>query len=113
MYLYTPVIAVAFLLPVFAAPSSLVPVEKVDGETSGRHIVRLRSGIDRSSFVLATNIVPTHNWTVINGFAGKFTKDQINMLRENSDVESIAEDGVAQASQVANGIRSEPVSSPA
>ncbi|KAG6862660.1 hypothetical protein C0993_002151, partial [Termitomyces sp. T159_Od127] len=104
MHLYSPVIALAFLVPVFAAPRSLVPVEKFDGETSGRHIVTLKPGVDRSSFVFATNIVPTHNWTVINGFAvghkGKFTEEQINMLRTSSDVESISEDGMVQASVV-------------
>ncbi|KAG6898505.1 hypothetical protein C0993_006380 [Termitomyces sp. T159_Od127] len=98
MRLYSPVIALAFLLPVLVAPSSLVQVEKFHGETSGRHIVKLKPGVDRSSFVFATNIVPTHNWTVINGFAGDFTEEQINMLRANGDVESISEDAILQAS---------------
>ncbi|KNZ74945.1 Proteinase R [Termitomyces sp. J132] len=101
MHLYSIlVVSAGFLAPVIAAPGYLVPIEKVDGETSGRHIVSLKANADKSSFIEATNIATTHNWTVINGFAGQFTEDQINVLRAHGDVESITEDGFAQVSMV-------------
>ncbi|KAG5727551.1 Proteinase R [Termitomyces sp. T112] len=101
MHLYSIlVVSAGFLAPVIAAPGYLVPIEKVDGGTSGRHIVSLKANADKSSFIEATNIATTHNWTVINGFAGQFTEDQINVLRAHGDVESITEDGFAQVSMV-------------
>ncbi|KAG6887663.1 hypothetical protein C0995_013688 [Termitomyces sp. Mi166 len=109
----------AFFTPVLAAPrslASLVPVEKVKGETSGRYIVRLKPGVNQSSFFDATNIVTTYNWTVINGFAGdlryshrdnpfnqiqgEFTEDQIDTLHAHDDVESITEDGITRLAAV-------------
>ncbi|KAG6876483.1 hypothetical protein C0993_002726 [Termitomyces sp. T159_Od127] len=102
MRLYSVIVAaIAFSAPVIASPGFSIPVEKVNGETSGRHIVRLKPGVNQTSFFRTKRIAPTYSWTIINGFAGKFTEEQINEMRSSGDVESIIEDGVVRTSVVA------------
>ncbi|KAG6884683.1 hypothetical protein C0992_005921 [Termitomyces sp. T32_za158] len=100
MRLYNLAVALAFFAPAIAAPANLIAVEKYDGETSGKHIVTLKPGVDQSLFLDGTNLITTHNWTVVNGFAGQFSEDQIHALRAHRDVYSIAEDGIAQTSLI-------------
>ncbi|KAG6816027.1 hypothetical protein H0H87_009273 [Tephrocybe sp. NHM501043] len=95
MHFFTAVFAALAIIPaVFAAPSRMLAVEKYDGETTGNYIVRLKDGVARSSFLDAANFTVTHQWDIINGFAGKLNDSEIDALRANSDVESIAEDGI-------------------
>ncbi|KAF8639361.1 hypothetical protein AX17_001550 [Amanita inopinata Kibby_2008] len=86
--------------PVLSAPSSLLAVEKASGPTSGKYIVRLKDGVDKSSLVSkvkATSEV-TDEWDIINGFAAKLDEHALNMLRGHSDVQYISEDGTMSTS---------------
>lgn len=90
----------ALLLPVLAAPSALIPVSKVASATPGRYIVILKDGVSRASHIssiqsntLSASSEVTHEFSIINGYAGKFSTDDLNELRANSDIASIEEDG--------------------
>ncbi|KAG6849857.1 hypothetical protein C0991_010987, partial [Blastosporella zonata] len=86
--------ALALVLPVLAAPNPAVTVQRSDGDTTGRYIVKLRNGVPRSSVLNSMNITATHEWTIINGFAGYLSDEQIQALYANPSVESISEDGI-------------------
>ncbi|KAG6906165.1 hypothetical protein DXG01_015515 [Tephrocybe rancida] len=90
--------ALAVSLPAFAAPATLLRIEKFNGPTSGRYIVRLKPDTAKASFLKAINTNPSHNWNVINGFAGKFSTNELDALRAHPDVESISEDGIMSIS---------------
>ena len=89
------VILALCVLPAFSAPSPLVTVQKANEPVAGRHIVVLKEGANRQA-----NTDPfdpssiTHEWDLINGFAGSFTETEVETLRSNPDVLSIEEDGV-------------------
>lgn len=58
-----------------ASAATQIPIEKYNGTTNGRYIVQMKDGADRAglqSLLLQTgdghNI--THDWDIINGFAG-------------------------------------------
>ena len=76
-----------------AAPSAaLHAVEKFQGETTGRHIVMFKKGVNVASQRVAG---VTHAWDgAINGFAGHFDEATLEALRANPNVESISEDGI-------------------
>ncbi|KDR82015.1 hypothetical protein GALMADRAFT_152808 [Galerina marginata CBS 339.88] len=80
------------------ALGALVPlreIEKTDGPTSGRLIVLLKEGASKDAIL---QHIPqehvTHNWGIINGFAGNFNNETLARLRASSDVISIAEDAM-------------------
>lgn len=81
---------------VFAVPTTLHTIEKYAGETTGRHLIKLKPDVDKTSLVQqmkeAGNV--THEWNIINGFAGHFDDNTLNALRANPDVELISEDGI-------------------
>ncbi|KAM6496366.1 serine protease [Amanita muscaria] len=86
----------AATLPIFGAPSSSLTVEKANGQTSGKYIVTLKEGIDKTSLVshVKTTAHVTDEWSVINGFAAHLDTATLDFLRAHSDVASIAEDGM-------------------
>ncbi|KAG6908017.1 hypothetical protein DXG01_006484 [Tephrocybe rancida] len=83
----------SLVLPTFAATPALT-IEKYAGETTGKYIVTLKQGVSKSSFLKTTQNTPSHEWTLINGFASELSPAALDALRTHSDVESIAEDGV-------------------
>ncbi|KAF9442747.1 serine protease [Macrolepiota fuliginosa MF-IS2] len=85
-----------FAASVFGAPAAIHTIETFDGETTGRFLVTLKPGVSRASLIkqLKQNTTVTHEWDIINGFAGHLDDDTLNALRANPDVQSIAEDGV-------------------
>ncbi|GLB43183.1 putative peptidase S8 family protein [Lyophyllum shimeji] len=90
--------AAALVFPVLASPPLLHTVQKYDGETSGKYIVKLKRGVSKETIfgqVRAANV--THDWTVINGFASYLNADDLKTLRASRDVEYIAEDGISRA----------------
>ncbi|KAG6918458.1 hypothetical protein DXG01_014335 [Tephrocybe rancida] len=89
--------ALALVLPALAAPRSALQVEKYNGETTGKYIVMLKPGIAKAAFLNATNTTATHEWDVINGFAGEIDATKLDELLANGDVESISEDGIMYA----------------
>ncbi|KAG5640721.1 hypothetical protein DXG03_007430 [Asterophora parasitica] len=86
--------ALALAAPVFGA-APLRAVEKFDGQTSGKFIVKLKEGVTKSKvFAQLKNSNVTHDWSVIHGFAGHLSTQAVNALRASPDVEYIAEDGI-------------------
>lgn len=85
-----------FLASALSAPTTLHPIESFAGETTGRHIITLKQGVEKAGLVtqLKENVTITHDWEIINAFAGHFDDDTLNALRANPDVEIIAEDGI-------------------
>jgi len=85
-----------FVAASLGAPTSLHSIEAFDGETTGRYIVSVKEGIQRSSLVaqIKQNATVTHDFDIINGFAGNFDEETLNNLRANPDVVLIAEDGI-------------------
>ncbi|RDB21646.1 Cuticle-degrading protease [Hypsizygus marmoreus] len=87
--------AVALAAPVFAGPTPLRTVEKYQGQTTGKYIVKLKDGASKSAiFSKLKNSTVTHDWKLINGFAGDLDSATVNLLRASPDVEYIAEDGI-------------------
>lgn len=58
-------------LPAFAAPSPLRTIEKFMGKTTGRYIVKLKEGISKKAVMDRLPIEVSHDWKILNGFAGK------------------------------------------
>jgi len=85
-----------FFAASLSAPTSLHSIETYDGETTGRFIVSLKQGVSRASLVsqIKQNATVTHDFDIINGFAGNFDEETLNNLRANPDVETISEDGI-------------------
>lgn len=81
---------------VLGAPAAIHTIETYAGETTGRHLVTLKPGVAKASLIrqIKQNATVTHEWDIINGFAGEFDEDTLNALRASPDVESIAEDGI-------------------
>ena len=95
------------LLPVFAAPSPLVTVSSVEGAVPGRYIVTLKDGASRAAHVssiqatiASTGSEITHEFNIINGYAGEFSTDALNELRADPDVASIEQEGTCSTSEI-------------
>jgi len=92
----------ALLLPVLAVPSPLLTVSKVANATPGRYIITLKEGVSRASHLssiqnktASTPSSVTHEFNIINGYAGEFSPDNLNELRAHPDIASIEEDGIS------------------
>lgn len=79
-----------------AAPAATHTVQTFSGEKTGRLIVKLKPGVARTNVLalVGKNATITHEWDLINGFAGNFDDDALNALQVHPDVLSIAEDGM-------------------
>ncbi|KAG6815572.1 hypothetical protein H0H87_000400 [Tephrocybe sp. NHM501043] len=97
-FLISAVIAAIAILPAFSAPASLLEIQKYSGEKTGKYIVTLKPGATKSSVLKSARGTATHEWDIINGFAGVFTAEELEALRSHADVESIAEDGYVTVS---------------
>ncbi|KAG5644128.1 hypothetical protein DXG03_009075 [Asterophora parasitica] len=96
--------AIVLAAAVFASPAPIRVVEKFNGEASGKYIVKLKDGVAKSKvFGQLKNSKVTHDWSVVHGFAvrfslwgsqGQLSEDAVNVLRTSPDVEYIAEDGI-------------------
>jgi len=90
------------VLQALAASSPLVPVKKTNNPVPGQYVVTLKDGVDRvvsvSSLVsdISSDSTITHEWDIINGFAGTFTDADLEILRSLPDVVSIEEAGYVQ-----------------
>ena len=90
------------LLPVLAVPSPLLTVSKVANATPGRYIITLKDGASRASHlssiqskIASTPSTITHEFNIINGYAGEFSPDDLNELRAHPDIALIEEDGIS------------------
>ncbi|KAF8996963.1 serine protease [Cyathus striatus] len=79
---------------VLGSPASLKVVETFAGEKTGRFIVKLKDGVSKASVINNLNATITHEWDIVNGFAGHLDTNTLNILRASTDVESISEDGI-------------------
>lgn len=100
------VILALCVLSAFSAPSPLVKVQKAEEPIAGRYIVTLKDGASREANVNALSrkfngaSSITHEWDIINGFAGTFSAAELEDLRSNPDVASIEEDGLVHTQAV-------------
>ncbi|KAF9644023.1 serine proteinase [Thelephora ganbajun] len=101
------VILALCVLPTFSAPSPLIKVHKAREPVAGRYIVTLKEGTDRQAHINSFSAKAdgsssiTHQWDIINGFAGTFSPDEVEALRSRPDVLSIEEDGVVHTQDTA------------
>jgi len=80
-----------FVYAAIAVPTATAPK---------RYIVTLKDGVSRAAhlssitarFSAASKV--THQWDIINGFAGAFTEEDLKLLRNDPQVQSIEEDGL-------------------
>ncbi|RDB21875.1 Cuticle-degrading protease [Hypsizygus marmoreus] len=99
MRFFTAVLAAVLLaVPALASPTPLHAVQQFSGSTSGRYIVKLKEGVSKDTVLsglrLKAALKLTHEWKLLNGFAGEFDADTLNALRASADVEYISEDGI-------------------
>ena len=85
-------------LPAFSAPSPLIKVRRAEEPVAGRYIVTLKDGVNREAHVRARST--THEWDIINGFAGTFSEAEVEDLRSNPDVAFIEEDGLVRTQAI-------------
>lgn len=90
------------LLPAFAVPSPLLTVSKVANATPDRYIITLKDGVSRPAHLssiqrkmTSTSSKVTHEFDIINGYAGEFSSDDLNELRADPDIVSVEEDGTS------------------
>ncbi|KAF8662094.1 hypothetical protein AX16_001204 [Volvariella volvacea WC 439] len=92
------------VVPAFAAPSALRPIEKFKGQTTGKYIVVLKDGVSKADVLgnlrTTTATAESVEWEIINGFAAHLDEASLNALRASSDVEYIAEDGIVSINTV-------------
>ncbi|KAF9522565.1 serine proteinase [Crepidotus variabilis] len=93
----TSITLAALAASAIAAATPLRTIQTYQGENSGRHIITLKQGASKDGVLskarLSSNVI-THDWDIINGFAGKFNDDILNALRSDPEVESVTEDGI-------------------
>lgn len=89
-------ILAATIVPAFAVPTT---VHTFAGEKTGRLIVKLKPGVARTNVLahVGDNVTITHEWDLINGFAGHLDDEALNALQASPDVLSITEDGIVYA----------------
>lgn len=85
-------------LSALAVPSPLVPVKRANNGIPGRYIVTFKDGVGRFSGAFITSIISpqskvTHEWDILNAFAGNLTDGDLELLRSNPNVASIEQDG--------------------
>ena len=90
---------VAFLPSALAAPTpiSALEVQSFSGETRpGSFIVTLKSEVNKTTWLAKRPNFATADFDseFLNSFATNLDEDGLQALRENSDIESIAEDGI-------------------
>ncbi|KAF5387942.1 hypothetical protein D9615_000786 [Tricholomella constricta] len=87
--------AVALAVPALAVPAPLLTVQKFNGETTGRYIVKLKDGVSKASVLGSAKLTKaSHDWTIFNGFASELSPEALDALRANPNVEYIEEDGI-------------------
>ncbi|PFH47791.1 hypothetical protein AMATHDRAFT_6423 [Amanita thiersii Skay4041] len=85
-----------FAAPGIAGPTPLRDVLKYSGSTTGKYLVKLKSTASKAALInqIRANATITHDWTLLNGFAGHLDEHSLNILRASDDVERISEDGI-------------------
>ena len=74
---------------------TLIAIASAKEPIPGRYIVTVREGVSLASRISSIQGNVTHELEIINGFAGEFTEDDLNVLRANPEIEAIEQDGLA------------------
>jgi hypothetical protein len=64
---------VSFSFPAISALGTVTPlhaIERFNGTTTGRFIVNVKDGIRKENLLAKVGPAVTHNWEILNGFAG-------------------------------------------
>jgi Peptidase inhibitor I9 len=92
--------ALTVVLPAFvvAAPqgSTENTIKTFSGPKTGGYIVKLKSGVRRSSASTLEVPAGATDLGLINGFSGQFDEKTVKALINHEDVEYIEEDGLAR-----------------
>ncbi|KIM41100.1 hypothetical protein M413DRAFT_445822 [Hebeloma cylindrosporum] len=65
--------AVSFSLLAISALASVTPlrtIERFNGPTTGRYIIKVKAGVSKHNLLAKVGHTVTHNWEILNGFAG-------------------------------------------
>ena len=95
--LLTAFVAILPFSSVFAAPASILEVQRFSGEKrAGNFIVTFKKNVDKSAWLSQHPDTASHEFasSFLHGFSGKLDEQTLQELRANPDVESIAEDGI-------------------
>ena len=83
--------------------ASLLTVSKAEKPIPGRYIVTLKDDVSLASHVSSTKATIastasniTHEYNLINGYAGEFTDEDLNDLRSHPEIASIEQDSIFQ-----------------
>ena len=84
-------ILAATIVSAFAVPTTVHTVHTFAGEKTGRLIVKLKPGVARTNVLahVGDNVTITHEWDLVNGFAGHLDDEALNALQASPDVLSI------------------------
>jgi len=81
--------------------ASLLTVSKTEHPAPGRYIVTLKDDVSLAAHVSSTQATIastassiTHEFNLINGYAGEFTDNDLNDLRSHPDIALIEQDSV-------------------
>ena len=64
---------VPFSLLAISALGAVTPphaIERFNGPTTGRFIVKVKDGVSKENLLAKVGATVTHNWEILNGFAG-------------------------------------------
>jgi len=85
-----------------SSESSLIAISEVERPIPGRYIITLKDDADFGPHVssVQTSIEPTpsnitHQYSIINGYAGDFTEAELNDLRAHPEIATIEQDGIS------------------
>ena len=71
MRFFTIVVSFSFLaLSALGTVTPLHAIERFDGLTTGRFIVKVKDGVSKENLLAKVGPAVTHNWDILNGFAG-------------------------------------------
>ncbi|KAH7327608.1 serine protease [Rhizoctonia solani] len=94
--------AFAVILPVFAAPTTNVPISKFAGRIKANsYIIKLKDGVSKDAHInklitalTAEGKVQYQYGEVFQGYSANLQGKDLDLIRQSSDVDYIAEDGM-------------------
>ncbi|KAF8964877.1 hypothetical protein BDZ97DRAFT_1918582 [Flammula alnicola] len=97
MRFFTTAVSLSLLaLSALGAVTPLHEIERFNGPTTGRFIVKLKDGVSKDKLRVLAKVGAsvTHSWEIVNGFAANLDDNTLNFLRASPDVEFFAEEGI-------------------
>ena len=83
--------------------ATLLTVSKAERAIPGGYIITLKEGVSLAAHVSSTQAsiastqsIITHEFGIINGYAGEFTEEDLEGLRSHAEIASIEEDSIVQ-----------------